>query len=98
MKERKSKPEGPAQATMDLRHLRREARTALELAVVALAPSQLVDRLAMTAGLLEALTELPPDSAPVLATIPRAMSLAKSSLDEWNAWHEQHRGKRIPRS
>jgi hypothetical protein len=48
---------------MDFSHLRREARTALELAIVALAPSALVDRLATAAGLLEALVELPKDSA-----------------------------------
>jgi beta-lactamase class A len=83
---------------MDLNHLWREARTALELALVALAPSQLVDRLASTAGRLEALTELPADSAPVVATLPRALARAKSTLDEWRAWQEQHREKRIPRS
>jgi hypothetical protein len=95
---RRSKIVGEGQATMDLRHLRRQARTALELAVVALAPSQIVDRLATAAGLLEALAELPQDSPPVVATVPRAITRAKSGLDEWGAWHEQHLGKRIPRS
>jgi hypothetical protein len=82
---------------MDLSHLRREARTALELAIVALAPSQLVDRLAAAAGLLEALTDLPAGSPPVAATLPRALSRTKSTLEEWRRWQEQHRGKRIPR-
>src|SRR5207248_1415942 len=35
---------------MDLRHLRRETRTALELAVVALAPLELIDRLGEVGG------------------------------------------------
>ena len=39
---------------LSLSHLRRETRTALELAVVALAPSELLERLAASAGLLEA--------------------------------------------
>ena len=38
---------------LDVNHLRRAARTALELAVVALAPWELIERLAMAAGLLE---------------------------------------------
>jgi hypothetical protein len=83
---------------MDLSHLRREARTALELAVVALAPAPLIDRLASTAGLLQALSKLPADSPPVLATMPRTLSRAKNALEEWRAWQEQQRGKRIPRS
>ena len=83
---------------MNLTHLRRETRTALELAVVALAPSQLVDRLAAAAGLLEVLTELPPDSPPAVATVPRAATRARTALDEWRTWHEAHRDRRIPRS
>lgn len=66
-----------AELQMDLSHLRRESRTALELAVVALAPSDLVDRLAAAASLLEALVELPRDSAPVLAIVPRVMTRAE---------------------
>ena len=42
----------PDRAQMDLSHLRRESRTALELAVIAMAPSALVDRLAAVADLL----------------------------------------------
>lgn len=56
----------PPATRMDLSHLRRESRTALELAIVELAPSDLIDRLAVVAGLLEALVELPADSAPRL--------------------------------
>lgn len=82
---------------LDLTHLRREARTALELAVVALAPFELVDRLATVAGLLEALVELPTNSAPVVALVPRAVTLGNSALDEWKKWQQQHLEGKIPR-
>jgi len=82
---------------LDLSHLRRESRTALELAVVALAPSELVDRLAISAGLLEALAELPTDSAPVMALVPNLATRTRDALDDWRKWHQEHLDKRIPR-
>ena len=81
----------------DLRHLRREVRTALELAVVALAPSELVDHLAASAGLLEALAELPTDSAPVTALVPRLVDRTRRALDSWLRWQKDHLEPRIPR-
>ena len=74
------------------RHLRREVRTALELAVVALAPTKLVDELAAAAGLLEALEELPADSLPVRDLADAIAGRAAAALDEWDAW----RPNRIP--
>jgi hypothetical protein len=85
------------QTPLDLSHLRREARTALELAVVALAPPELVDRLAISAGLLEALAELPTDSAPVTALVPKLAARTRGALDEWQRWQHEHLEKRIPR-
>ena len=82
---------------LDLSHLRRETRTALELAVVALAPSELIEPLARAAGLLEAIAELPTDSAPVIALIPGLVSRAKSALQDWNTWHRADLVKKIPR-
>ena len=82
---------------MDLRHLRREARTALELAVIALAPSQLVDRLATVAGLLEALVELPPSSPPALALAPSLVQRARQALAEWQLWQRENLEKKMPR-
>lgn len=67
-------------------HLRREVKTALELAVAALAHAEVIDGLATAAGLLEALTEFPKSSAPVLATLPRATALAERSLQAWRDW------------
>lgn len=82
---------------MDLSHLRRESRTALELAVIAMAPSDLVDRLAAVAGLLEAIVELPKDSAPVLAAVPRVATSARRALQDWQKWHNEHLENKIPR-
>jgi len=67
-------------------HLRREVKTALELAVAALAHAEVIDGLATAAGLLEALDEFPQSSAPVIATLPRARELAERSLQRWREW------------
>jgi hypothetical protein len=80
----------------ELGGLRQEARAALDLAVVALAPSQMVDGLATAVGLLEALAELPADSPPVIALLPKTLSRAKTSLADWRAWHAQYLDRRIP--
>jgi hypothetical protein len=73
-------------------HLRREVKTALELAIAALAHAELIDRLARAAGLLEALAEFPESSAPVLAMRPRATQLAEDALEAWRDWqaHPAH--------
>jgi hypothetical protein len=80
----------------ELAHLCQEARAALDLAVVALAPSQLVERLALAVGLLESLGELPADSPPVVALVPKTIARSKSGLDDWRSCHKQHLAKRIP--
>jgi hypothetical protein len=67
-------------------HLRREVKTALELAVASMSPSEIVDRLAIAAGLLEALAEFPPDATPVVATGPRAVAIGDEALKAWRAW------------
>ena len=67
-------------------HLRREVKTAIELAVASMSPTEIVDRLAVAAGLLEALAEFPADAAPVVATGPRALALAEQALEAWHSW------------
>ena len=67
-------------------HLRREVKTALELAVASMSPTEIVDRLAVAAGLLEALAEFPSDAAPVVATAPRAVAIADEALTAWRVW------------
>ena len=86
-------PSGPGGSTMqlDLSHLRREARTALELAIIELAPTDLIDRLAAVTGLLEALAELPADSAPALALGPATGKRAQAALAAWRAWAERRK-------
>jgi hypothetical protein len=78
---------------LELRHLRRDIKTALELAIVALAPSELIDRLACAAGLLEAVSELPIDSPPALALVPRVVEEAARSLQDWQHWEKKHEPK-----
>jgi hypothetical protein len=85
-----------ADTLKELGRLREEARSALDLAVVALAPSQLVDRLATAVGLLESLAELPADSPPVIALVPKTLTHAKRSLEDWRAWHKHYLERRIP--
>jgi hypothetical protein len=86
-----------SETALDLAHLRRETRTALELAIVALAPSDLIDSLAVSAGLLEALVGLPTDSAPVVALVPAVAKRAKGALESWSKWQNEYLEKRIPR-
>jgi hypothetical protein len=78
----------PDEATtrLDLSHLRREARTALELAIVELAPTDMIERLALVTGLLEALAELPADSAPAIALGPPTADRARVALKMWRDW------------
>lgn len=89
-KREKSTEPGHAETALDLSHLRRDARTALELAVAAMAPSEMTDRLAVAAGLLEAIGELPPNSPPVLALLPQLVKRSRAALDEWQRWQEVH--------
>lgn len=83
-------PSAPDAQRLGPSHLRRETRTALELALVALAPSDLLDRLATSAGLLEALAELPPESPPVRALLPDVAERARAALEAWQRWSTSH--------
>ena len=98
MSKRKAPDEAKAIDTLELSQLRRETRTALELGMVAMAPTELIDRLASAAGLLEALVELPRSSPPALATVPRVLTQARSALDDWQKWRGEYLEKKIPRS
>jgi len=73
-------------ARLDLSHLRRDARTALELAIIELAPTDQIDRLALVTGLLEALAELPADSAPAIALGPPTADRPRVALKIWRDW------------
>jgi hypothetical protein len=69
----------------------------LELAIVTLAPTKTVDRIATIAGLLEALAELPADAAPAIALWHKVSSGATEVLEEWQTWYAEYLEKRIPR-
>jgi hypothetical protein len=75
---------------MELRHLGRDVKTALELAIVGLCPGELVDRLATAAGLIDAIAELPMDSPAVGAMVPAVSARALRALEGWNEWREGH--------
>ena len=70
----------------EIRHLLRTVKTALELAVVARAPADLLDRLARPAGLFEAVSQLPVGGTPAEALIPELLNDARSAVDRWEAW------------
>lgn len=70
----------------EIRHLLRHVKTALELAIVARAPTDLINRLARPAGLLEATSQLPIDGGPVDALLPELLIEARSAVDRWEAW------------
>jgi hypothetical protein len=94
---RQDRKAGEFQSSLDLVHQRREARTALELAVVALAPREIIERLATAAGLLEALSELPSDSPPVRTLLPRVETLSKTALEAWQKWKTTQLEQKLPR-
>ena len=73
-------------------HLRRELKTALELALAGMAPNAVTDPLATSAGLLDALSEFPADAAPNIASLPRTLLLAEAALTAFHDWQDR-RGK-----
>ena len=81
----------PPATPMDLSHLRRESRTALEIAIVELAPNELIDRLAVVTGLLEALAELPAGSAPAVTLGPATAERARDALETWRVWADRRK-------
>lgn len=75
---------------MELRHLAREVKTGLELALAALAPSDLVDRLAIGAGLLDAITDMAVDESVTVPLVTRTVERATLALAAWHRWREDH--------
>jgi hypothetical protein len=76
---------------MKLRHLHREVATALELALVALAPSSIIESLANAAGLLGALVELPLDNEALSLWANDAVGRAEQTLTAWKTWQADRR-------
>jgi hypothetical protein len=78
-------------STMQLRHLAREVSSAMELALVRMAPNPLIEELAAVAGLLGALQELPLDTESLRVWASQAVARATLSMERWRAWEERHR-------
>jgi hypothetical protein len=70
----------------EIRHLLRTVKTALELAVVARAPADLLNRLARPAGLLEAVSQLPVEDAQTVVLVPELLIDARAAVERWEAW------------
>jgi hypothetical protein len=70
----------------EIRHLLRTLKTALELAIVARAPVDLLDRLARPAALLEAAGQLPPDVGAVETLLPGWLADGRAAIDRWDHW------------
>jgi hypothetical protein len=75
---------------MQLNHLQREVKTALELALVALAPTALLDQLAIAAGMLDALRDLELADATRFPLVARIRERADRALADWRSWQAQH--------
>ena len=51
----------------------------------------MIDRLAVVTGLLEALIELPADSAPAFTLGPATADRARVALKAWQVWSERRK-------
>ena len=81
----------PTTSAMELRHLQREVATALELALVAMAPTTIIESLAGSAGLLTALIELPLETDSLRLWAADAAERAQKALSAWHEWEETRR-------
>jgi hypothetical protein len=83
-------PEGRLDTQTEIRHLLRNVKTSLELAIVARAPSDLLNRLGRVAGLLDALSQLPTDEGPAQALTPGLIADGLAAVDAWSKWQRSH--------
>jgi len=72
----------------EVRHLLRTSKTALELAIVARAPTDLVNRLARVSGLLDAVSQLPSDEGPARTMTPALIADGIAAVAAWEKWHQ----------
>lgn len=71
----------------EIRHVLRNVKTSLELAIIALAPSDLLNRLGRVAGLLEAVSQLPTDEGAAQALTPGLVADGLAAVEAWTRWH-----------
>jgi hypothetical protein len=72
----------------EIRHLLRTVKNSLELAIMARAPSDLVNRLARVAGLLDAVSQLPTAEGPAGEITPALLADALSAIEIWQIWEK----------
>jgi hypothetical protein len=70
----------------EVRHLLRTVKTSLELAIVARAPTELLNRLGRVSGLLDAVSQLPIDEGPGQAMIAGLIADGLSAVGAWHKW------------
>jgi hypothetical protein len=71
---------------IEMRHLLRTVKTSLELAIMARAPNDLVNRLARVSGLLDALSQLPAAEGPARDMTATVLADALSATELWRVW------------
>lgn len=81
-------PEGDVSKSTEIRHLLRTVKTALELAIVARAPVDLINRLGRASGLLDAVSQLPLDAGPAQAMTIGLINDAREAIDSWKRWEK----------
>jgi hypothetical protein len=74
----------------ELRHLLRTVKTSLELAIIARAPTDLLNRLGRVAGLLDAVSQLPTEEGPAQAMTAGLIADGLASVDAWSKWQKAH--------
>lgn len=79
---------GDVNKSTEIRHLLRTVKTALELAIVARAPVDLIDQLGRTSGLLDAVSQLPLDGGPAQAMTVGLINDARAAVDTWKRWEK----------
>jgi hypothetical protein len=79
--------EGQIDRQTELRHLLRNVKTSLELAILAHAPSDLLNRLGRVAGLLDALSQLPTDEVTAQTLTAGLIADGLAAVEDWNKWH-----------
>ena len=83
-------PEGRIDKHTEVRHLLRSVKTSLELAIVARAPSDLLNRLGRVAGLLDAVSQLPTDEGPAQTLTAGLIADGLAAVDAWSKWQRSH--------
>ena len=83
-----SETEDDINKSTEIRHLLRTVKTALELAIVARAPVDLINRLGRASGLLDAVSQLPLDGGPAQAMTTGLLNDARAAVDTWKRWEK----------